>query len=136
MTAPILDADLLRLSEAASLLSVGDTTLKRWTEEGRIPCERTLGGHRRFRRQEVLRLRSQLLGERPAPAPVTAPTDSREWLDVPGDPTEPTALLGRLMLLRSQSRNWAEAGDRLCAGLLTEIGERWEIGRASCRERV
>jgi len=134
MTTPILDSDLLRLSEAARLLSVGDTTLKRWTEEGRIPCERTLGGHRRFRREEVSRLRSQLLGEKPAPAAPAQESDSRAWLDVPGDPTEPTALLGRLMLLRSQSRDWAEAGDRLCAGLLTEIGERWSHGRMTCAE--
>ena len=47
MNAPTLPSSILRLSEAARLLGVGDTTLKRWTEEGRIVCERTLGGHRR-----------------------------------------------------------------------------------------
>jgi excisionase family DNA binding protein len=125
----------LRLSEAARLLSIGDTTLKRWTEEGRIPCERTLGGHRRFRVDDVQRLRSQLLGEAPpsAPKPPEDPADSRQWLDAP-DPAEPTALLGRLMILRSQSQNWAEAGDRLCSGLLSEIGERWMNGKMTCAQ--
>jgi excisionase family DNA binding protein len=125
----------LRLSEAARLLSIGDTTLKRWTEEGRIPCERTLGGHRRFRVDDVQRLRSQLLGEAPPATskPPEDPADSRQWLDAP-DPAEPTALLGRLMILRSQSQNWAEAGDRLCSGLLSEIGERWMNGKMTCAQ--
>ncbi len=127
-------SDMLRLSEAARLLQVGDTTLKRWTEEGRIPFERTLGGHRRFRRDDVMRLRGQLMGEKPAPAePVDSP-DSRRWLDVPGDPTEPTALMGRLLLLRAESRDWAETCDRLCSGLLTEIGERWSNGKMTCAQ--
>ena len=135
MSLPPSVTPLLRLSEAARLLAVGDTTLKRWTEEGRIACERTLGGHRRFRQDEVLRLRSQLLGEGPTPeAPVREdPADSRAWLDEP-DPAEPTAMLGRLMLLRAQCRDWAEAGDRLCSGLLSEFGERWVNGQMTCAQ--
>lgn len=126
--------DTIRLAEASRLLAVGDTTLKRWTEEGRISCERTLGGHRRFRRSEVERLRASLLGLRPADSPpVASPTDTREWLDEP-DPTDPTAVLSRLLLLRSRSRDWAEAGDRLCSGLLSEIGERWADGRMTCAQ--
>jgi len=134
MTKPTNSSDMLRLSEAARLLQVGDTTLKRWTEEGRITYERTLGGHRRFRRDDVLRLRGHLMGERPvAEEPADSP-DSRRWLDVPGDPTEPTAMTGRLMLLRSESRDWAETCDRLCSGLLTEIGERWSVGKMTCAQ--
>ena len=129
----------LRLSEAARVLAIGDTTLKRWTEEGRIPCERTAGGHRRFRRDDVLKFRASLLGERPElppapPTPAVEESDSRRWLDVPGDPTEPTALTGRLLLLRSQARDWAEAGDLLCAGLLQEIGDRWSAGKMTCAQ--
>ena len=124
MTKPISASDTLRLSEVARLLQVGDTTLKRWTEEGRIPYERTLGGHRRFRREDVMRLRAQLTGEAPTPTEPADSPDSRRWLDVPGDPTEPTTLMGRLMILRSETRDWAETCDQLCSSLLTEIGER------------
>jgi excisionase family DNA binding protein len=127
-------SEMLRLSEAARLLEVGDTTLKRWTEDGRLSYERTLGGHRRFRRDEVMRLRSELSGERPADGDASASPDSRRWLDVPGDPTEPTAMTGRLMLLRSEARDWAETCDRLCSGLLAEIGQRWSVGKMTCAQ--
>jgi excisionase family DNA binding protein len=128
--------ETIRLSEAARVLGVGDTTLKRWTEEGRIACERTAGGHRRFRRDVVAAFRARMSGERPA-AVVEAPdrgVDSRTWLDEPGDPAEPTAMSARLLALRATSDDWAEAADRLCAGLLSEIGERWAQGRLTCAE--
>ena len=34
--------------EAAALLSVTETTIKRWTESGRLKCTKTLGGHRKY----------------------------------------------------------------------------------------
>lgn len=128
--------DTLRLAEAAQLLGVGDTTLKRWTEEGRIACERTAGGHRRFRRDVVAAFKARMSGERPAPTPAATPpgVDSRAWLDEPGDPADPTSMAARLLGLRASSADWAEASDRLCAGLLTEIGERWAHGRLTCAE--
>lgn len=141
MSSPTALPETLRLSEAARVLGVGDTTLKRWTEEGRIVCERTAGGHRRFRREVVLQFRSRMGGETAAEhAPADGPSDevregdSRAWLDEPGDPSEPIAMSARLLDLRAKSRDWAEAGDRLCAGLLTEIGERWISGRLTCAE--
>lgn len=129
--------DSLRLAEAAAFLGVGDTTLKRWTEEGRISCERTAGGHRRFRRDAVLAFRARMGGLPAAASPavgVEDARDSRAWLDEPGDPTDPTAMSSRLLALRAVSSDWAEAADRLCAGLLTEIGERWASGRLTCAE--
>jgi len=43
----------LTLSQAAQVLGVHATTLRRWTDEGRIRCLRTPGGHRRFRENDV-----------------------------------------------------------------------------------
>jgi len=134
--------DLLRLSDAAALLGVGDTTLKRWTEENRIPCERTLGGHRRFRRSAVLAWKAAHSGAstgapapgQDAPAPVAASTDARTWLDAESDPAEPTRVHAHLVTLRSRCRDWAETGDRLCSGLLSEIGSRWMSGTLTCAQ--
>ncbi len=38
----------LTRSEVAGLLRVSPTTVTRWAREGRLPCQRTLGGHHRF----------------------------------------------------------------------------------------
>jgi MerR family transcriptional regulator, light-induced transcriptional regulator len=38
----------LSTTEVAALLNVTETTVKRWAESKRIPCNKTLGGHRKF----------------------------------------------------------------------------------------
>jgi excisionase family DNA binding protein len=43
----------LTLSQAAEILGVHATTLRRWADEGQIRCLRTPGGHRRFREQDL-----------------------------------------------------------------------------------
>ena len=40
---------LYTIGEAASLLGVAVVTLRRWANDNKIPFERTLGGHRRFK---------------------------------------------------------------------------------------
>jgi len=40
----------LSLSEASEIIGVHASTLRRWADAGTIPCTRTPGGHRRFRR--------------------------------------------------------------------------------------
>lgn len=46
----------LSLSEASALLGVHASTLRRWADDGRVPCQRTPGGHRRFNRRSLLEL--------------------------------------------------------------------------------
>jgi excisionase family DNA binding protein len=43
----------LELGEAADLLGVHFTTLRRWADAGQVPCIRTPGGRRRFNRAEL-----------------------------------------------------------------------------------
>lgn len=43
----------LSLSEASELLGVHFTTLRRWADAGSVPCFRTPGGHRRFRKDDL-----------------------------------------------------------------------------------
>ena len=39
--------------EVADLLTVTDTTIKRWTNSGKLKCVKTLGGHRKYLLSEV-----------------------------------------------------------------------------------
>jgi excisionase family DNA binding protein len=43
-------------SEVAKTFSVDAKTVTRWARMGKIPCIRTLGGHRRFDREMIERL--------------------------------------------------------------------------------
>ncbi len=43
----------LELGEAAQLLGVHFSTLRRWANEGQVPCYRTPGGQRRFKQSEL-----------------------------------------------------------------------------------
>jgi excisionase family DNA binding protein len=45
--------DWLTLSGAAQLLGVHPGTVRNWADQGRLPVQRTRGGHRRFRRADV-----------------------------------------------------------------------------------
>jgi excisionase family DNA binding protein len=44
----------LSLSDAAKLLGVHPSTVRLWSDKGVLPTHRTSGGHRRYRRNEVL----------------------------------------------------------------------------------
>jgi excisionase family DNA binding protein len=52
MTAP-QNNDLLTPAEVAVLFRVNPKTVTRWARAGKISAIRTLGGHRRFRRDEI-----------------------------------------------------------------------------------
>jgi excisionase family DNA binding protein len=51
----------LRSAEAAEILSVSSRTIARWAREGKLPCVRTLGNHRRFKESDIRDLYAQLL---------------------------------------------------------------------------
>jgi len=47
------DLDWLTLGQAASYLGVAQSTLRKWTDSGRVPAFKTPGGHRRYRRRDL-----------------------------------------------------------------------------------
>jgi excisionase family DNA binding protein len=49
----------LKPSEVAKILHVSPQTVSRWANEGKIRCDVTLGGHRRFPISEVERLQRE-----------------------------------------------------------------------------
>lgn len=50
------DEDRIRLGEAAEILGVSPDTVRRWSDEGLLPAERSPGGQRLVRRTDVARL--------------------------------------------------------------------------------
>ena len=48
--------ELMTPAEVAHVFHVDPKTVSRWAQEGKLPYVRTLGGHRRYPRVEVMRL--------------------------------------------------------------------------------
>jgi excisionase family DNA binding protein len=51
--APTSDPDWLTLGQAAKYLGVAQSTIRKWSDQGRVPAFYTPGGHRRYRRQDL-----------------------------------------------------------------------------------
>jgi excisionase family DNA binding protein len=47
-------SDWVSLGEAAEMLGVHPTTVRHWADSGVLPSQRTPGGHRRFRRRDLM----------------------------------------------------------------------------------
>jgi excisionase family DNA binding protein len=65
----------LSLHEASELLGVTTSTLRRWSDNGRVPMKRTLGGHRRFSRAVI----RQLVEEPPVAAMMHTAAAHHNW---------------------------------------------------------
>jgi excisionase family DNA binding protein len=121
----------LSTADAAALLGVGATSVKRWADLGLLRCVRTAGNHRRFTPDEVHRFANSLQGGQS-----TAPTLQAEHLP----PSEhvmrwtdrllalgPIALHDALCAERSALGGWWHVADIIGAAL-GELGERWLCG--------
>ena len=53
-------ATFLRSAEAAAILQVSPKTIARWAQQGRLPYQRTLGGHRRYPEPAIRELAASL----------------------------------------------------------------------------
>jgi excisionase family DNA binding protein len=66
-TRPVPDAEpFLLTSQVADLLHVSPKTIARWAKDGRLPFQRTLGGHRRYPEAAIRELAASLAREVPA----------------------------------------------------------------------
>jgi excisionase family DNA binding protein len=53
-------ATYLRSAEVAAILQVSPKTITRWAQDGRLPFQRTLGGHRRYPEAAIRELLASL----------------------------------------------------------------------------
>ena len=67
-TRPLPGAEaFLFTSQVADLLHVSPKTVARWAKDGRLPFQRTLGGHRRYPAAAIRELVASLAQEVAAP---------------------------------------------------------------------
>ena len=51
--APVAEPEWLTLGQAATFLGVAQSTIRKWSDSGRVRAFYTPGGHRRFRRSDL-----------------------------------------------------------------------------------
>lgn len=135
---------LVSTRQAATLLGVHESSIKRWCNAEELPCSYTAGGHRRIELPDVLSFaRSQDLECSLLPfgtdalmvwnganelrlgrnADVLA-VKMKEWLLH----AESERLFGLMRLCRSLEIPYARLFDRLIARVMADIGEAWARG--------
>jgi len=98
--------DWINTKKAMQLLGVGSTTIKRWADQDKLPFIRTVGGHRRFRRDAV----NRLLRQQPATDKNAA---IREWIELLTDESDVMKISAEISQLRHELGDWYRAADFL-----------------------
>lgn len=129
---------------------VSESTIKRWADAGTLKCRKTIGGHRKFDKEDVLEFQahSGLVASAPAPAHARAEMDaevaaliaqqnfpalSSLYMDsaVAGEERDITVLLNRLYLSGIPLVTIAE---EVIKPAMWQIGEMWRTGRLQVYE--
>ncbi len=134
-----MSEELLSSGEAAKILGVGASTIKRWADTGQLQCVKTLGCHRRFRRSEVVALAQH------ARQPNRGNSEAGEIPAIRGA-DEQVAVDAYLSLLlgdynaydvhrvlqkqKDALGSWYKVADQV-GEVLSEVGEGWRQGRIS-----
>ncbi|HEX8634139.1 MAG TPA: B12-binding domain-containing protein [Pyrinomonadaceae bacterium] len=152
----------LTSKEAARLLGASEASVKRWADGGLLPSEKTAGGHRRFRPEDVARFKrenggassaatlrrargagadsaaaSSRAGERVAPSETESDASMEASADSLFDAltrgdAEETAAL--LVKTYLDGRSLAFIFDRLLATAMRKVGDLWQQGDLTVAE--
>ena len=127
--------EVITLPEAARLLGVGPTTLKRWSDQGRIPHTRTPGGHRRFLRSVIMDFRA-LVDPRAGMGRTGGHLSLRlgspkEWQDRANTLADPDRMEAALLALRANTADWGQAADSVLSDFILGLRRRVSEGRLS-----
>ena len=138
---------LLSPAEAAKILLVHQSTIKRWVDDGTIPASRTSGGHRRILLADLLRL----VRDKKLPSVQLNPDMLGPWIDgtvIAAEPVElirskmESALKSNQHVLVSQilihclegGMTIEQLGDSLIFPLMCELGHSWVSGETEVAE--
>lgn len=127
----------LTTKEVARLLSVSEATVKRWSDDGRLRSDKTVGGHRRFSIEAIAQLRrEQGIGQQSQPPLRRAAGSKPHKRHVPssasfsevllrGDEREASAVLVDAYL---HSLALASVFDRTITEAMHRVGDLWFEG--------
>ncbi len=138
----------LTSKEAARVLGVSEASVKRWADSGRLPTEKTAGGHRRFRPEDIAFMRrathadeaaggeehAKKSASRPARAPQLAASRVSSLVEetfgalIGGRDEELAALLVNLLL---DGQSVGSIADRFVCAAMRRVGDLWHAGELS-----
>ncbi|HUN66362.1 MAG TPA: cobalamin-dependent protein [Bacteroidota bacterium] len=72
----------LSTQELAAMFTVTETTIKRWADCGKIPCTKTLGGHRKFLMRDVIAFAEHHHYEIPGVLPANGSRREQEQIEI------------------------------------------------------
>ncbi len=133
-----MNTDVLSTRQVATLLGVGEATVKRWADAGEIDCFRTPGGHRKFRLRDV----TGFVRERQYEPPGVLPDGVPAGAEVPGEQAiehfktlalrgAAAPLVAQLSAMRLRGYDLATLFDEVVTPALHRIGAEWEKRRLS-----
>ena len=128
--------------EVARLCRVSDATVKRWEDAGLLKSERTSGGHRRFRAEEVARFQreqglglKQSHGDESVIKTTNRARDKKKYSDsalfqslIDGGEEAATSIF---ITAHLEGKPLTEIIDRLVCTAMQEVGELWHRGEIS-----
>ena len=136
-----MTTDVLSTRQVATLLGVGEATVKRWADAGEIDCFRTPGGHRKFRLRDVTAFVQKRQYEAAGPLPLAVAPGAvglgEEAIQHFHDAAlrgDAAALVAQLAGLRLRGHSLAELFDEIASPALHRIGESWAHAKLSVAE--
>jgi len=118
----IVSPEYVGIAAAAERVGVTVSTLKRWADEGRLPCLKTRGGHRRFLGTDVERLLAEMSARSGH-----ALSRAEEWLALCLQ-TDVHQLIAGLYAGRARLGTWYRVAEEMGEGLRL-LGAQWAQGR-------
>ena len=91
--------DWISTKKVMTLLGVGSTTIKRWADNGTLANTRTVGGHRRFRRDAVERLLRQQ-------SAIAKDSSIDEWIKMLTEESDVMRIRAEIYQLLHQRSDW------------------------------
>ncbi len=127
-----MSRDSLSSKQAADLLGASVTSIKRWADEGLLPCVKTLGKHRRFERQLIEQRRFRQIGTN-APVSNVLPNSPSSIVDLLLHSDVSHEVEARLLVMRGELGSFWRVAEQV-GEVLTELGLLWQRGHITVTE--